>query len=114
MRPMNTTMDELVDELLSISNWGDLALWKREHEISLDLVRRIASRIRHLVGSDARAALRLSEWAIDLSLDLGDRFGKALALRAKGEALVRLDDNLQAIEYFNEALKVYKELDDEL
>ena len=107
---MNTTLDELVDELLSISNWGDLALWKREHEISLDLLRKIASRVQYLIGSDARAALRLSEWAIDLSLDLGDRFGKVLALRAKGEALVRLNENLQAIEYFDEALK----LDDEL
>ena len=111
---MNTPPDELVDELLSISNWGDLALWKREHEISLDLLRKIASRIQHLVDSDARAALRLSEWAIDLSLDLGDRLGKALALRAKGDVLVRLNDNLQAIEYFDQALKVYQEIDGEL
>ena len=111
---MNDPPDELVDELLSISNWGDLALWKREHEISLDLLRKIASRIQHLVDSDARAALRLSEWAIDLSLDLGDRLGKALALRAKGDVLVRLDDNLQAIEYFDQALKVYKEIDGEV
>ena len=111
---MNDPPDELVDELLSISNWGDLALWKREHEISLDLLRKIASRIQHLVDSDARAALRLSEWAIDLSLDLGDRLGKALALRAKGDVLVRLDDNLQAIEYFDAAHKVYKGYDDEL
>ena len=111
---MNATLDELVDELLSVSNWGDLALWKREHEISLDLLRKIASRVQYLVDSDAKAALRLSEWAIDLSLDLGDRFGKALALRAKGEALVGLDHDLQATEYFDEALKVYKELDDEL
>ena len=111
---MNTPPDELVDELLSITNWGDLALWKREHEISLDLLRKIASRIQCLVDSDARAALRLSEWAIDLSLDLGDRFGKALALKAKGEALLRLDDNLRAIEYFDQALKIYKEIDGEL
>ena len=111
---MNDPPDELVDELRSISNWGALALWKREHEISLDLLRKIASRIQHLVDSDARAALRLSEWAIDLSLDLGDRLGKALALRAKGDVLVRLDDNLQAIEYFDQALKVYKEIDGEV
>jgi tetratricopeptide (TPR) repeat protein len=109
---MNITLDELVNELLAVSNWGDLALWKREHEISLDLLRKIASRVQYLAGSDARAALRLSEWAIDLSLDLGDRFGKALALRAKGEALVRMDDNVRAIEYFDEALKVYNEFDD--
>jgi tetratricopeptide (TPR) repeat protein len=111
---MNSTVDELVDELLSISNWGDLALWKREHEISLDLLRKIASRIQCLGDCDARAALRLSEWAIDLSLDLGDRLGKALALRAKGEALVRVGDHLQAIEYFDEALKVNKGVEDEL
>ena len=111
---MNSTVDELVDELLSISNWGDLALWKREHEISLDLLRKIASRIQCLVHSDAKAALRLSEWAIDLSLDLGDQFGKALALRAKGEALVRLDDHLRAIEYFDEAFKVNKGVEEEL
>ena len=111
---MNIPPDELVDELLRISNWGDLALWKREHEISLDLLRKITSRIQNLVNSDARAALRLSEWAIDLSLDLGDRFGKALALRAKGDALARLDDNLQATEYFDQALKVYQEIDGEL
>src|SRR5207245_2671526 len=59
-------------------------------------------------------ALRLSEWMVSVALDVKDPSLKALALRAKGSGLFSVDDYIQSIEYFDEALKIFCEVGDEL
>src|SRR5207244_175886 len=84
---------------------AELETWKRSHELSSDLVRNIWTRLQDLLTVDPRAGLRLSEWMISVALDLKQPSMQALAMRAKGNALVSLDDYFQGIEYFDEALK---------
>lgn len=111
---MSVELDELVDQLGKIETVAELDEWKRSREISTGLVRRIVARIQGLVDSDVKAALRLSEWAVSIALDLNDPFTKALALRAKAGSLTNADERFAGVEYFNEAIKIFNELGDEL
>lgn len=76
-------------------------------DVSLATIRKISETIQPLLTSDFHEALRLSELAITLSLELGDPLGKAIALRAKGSALIKVDEPLKALEYFDRALVLF-------
>lgn len=111
---MKPEMRELVGQLEKIESTAELEVWKQTHELSSDLIRGIWERLQDLLTVDPRAGLRLSEWMLSVALDLNDPFMKALALRAKGNALVSVDDHIQGVEYFDEALKVFIEINDKL
>src|SRR5579864_7915592 len=99
---------DLVGQLEKIESTAELDTWKKSHPLSEDLVRAIWTRQQDLLTADPRAALRLAEWMIDVALELDEPSMKALALRAKGNALVSVHDFADSIEYFNEALKTFQ------
>ena len=105
---------DLVGQLEKIESTAELDTWKKSHPLSEDLVRAIWTRQQDLLTADPRAALRLAEWMIDVALELDQPSMKALALRAKGNALVSVHDFADSIEYFNEALKTFHEIGSEL
>src|SRR5437016_846021 len=111
---MNPDTGDLVSQLEKIENGADLEKWKQSHDLSGDLVRSLMTRVQDLLTVDPKAALRLSEWMIAVAIELNDPAMKALALRSKGNALVSVDDYFQSIEYFEEALKIFTGLGDEL
>ena len=111
---MKSEMTELVAQLEAIESSAELDAWKETHESSSDLVRSIWERQQDLLTADPKAALRLAEWMISIALDLDEPSMKAMALRAKGNALVSLDAYTQGIEYFENALKIFAEAADEL
>jgi tetratricopeptide (TPR) repeat protein len=110
---MSQEMDELVAQIENIKSGAELEDWRQSHELSSDLLRSIWTRSQDLLTVDPRVSLRLSEWMIALALHLNEPFTKALALRAKGNALVSVNDCVQGVEYFDESLKIFREIGDD-
>ncbi len=111
---MKPEMNHIIGELEKIETIGELEDWKRDHELSADLILGMGARLQDLLTVDPKAALRLSEWMLSLALEIGELPVKGLALRAKGNALATADDYFQSMEYFDEALKVFSQIGDEL
>src|SRR5438132_9466464 len=111
---MKPELIDLVAQLEAIGSPAELDGWKKSHDVSGELLESLWIRQQDLLTANPKAALRLSEWMISIALDLDQASLKATALRAKGNALVSVDDYVQAIEYFQEALKIFKELGDEM
>lgn len=111
---MKSASERSVEELEKIESSAQLVQWKAEHALSEELVLAIWKRVQDLLVSDPKAGLRLSEWMISIALDLKDPALKALALRGKANALVSVDEYVQSIEYFNEALEIFRQLGNEL
>ncbi|HEU5237474.1 MAG TPA: tetratricopeptide repeat protein, partial [Pyrinomonadaceae bacterium] len=111
---MKSGIPELIAQLETIKTINELDVWKAEHPLSRDLFDSLWTRQQDLLTADPRAALRLAEWMISIALDLRDPSMKAMALRAKGNALITVDDYHDALEYFEEALKIFRESGDEL
>ncbi len=109
---MNPAVSEQVKQLERIENGAELTVWKQTHGLSSDLARAMAVRSNDLLTIDPKAALRLAEWLMSIALDLNDPLVKGLAFRAKGNALVSVDDYFQGVEYFEEALKTFNEIGD--
>jgi tetratricopeptide (TPR) repeat protein len=72
------------------------------------------ARQQDLLTADPRAALRLAEWMVSIALDLDNPSLKAMALRAKGNALITVDDYHEALDHFEKALKIFRKSGDEL
>ena len=47
---------------------------------------------------------------VSLALDLDNPSLKAMALRAKGNALITVDDYHEAVDHFEEALKIFRNI----
>src|SRR6185436_10334915 len=103
----------LVDELLQIQSLDQLKKWQFAHEINETLLKDLIFTIQDLFPADIKAAMRLSEWMIPLSIHHGDPFWKAAAVRVKGIALQRFDERQTSLDYFDEALKMFTELGNE-
>src|SRR5437870_10848436 len=111
---MKTDMADFVGELEKNHSKEQLEAWTRSHELSRDLIQALMGRSQDLLTVDPRAALRLSEWMISIAFEIQDPTAKALAFRAKGNALHGINDHFQAIQYFDHALKIFDEIGNEL
>src|SRR5215469_7118461 len=107
-------LHDLVGQLERVKDGAELEKWKASHQLSTELLGGIWSRLQDLLTVDPQTALRLSEWMLSIAFDVKDPYMKAMALRAKGNSLVSIDDYFQAIEYFEEALKIFGEIGDQL
>src|SRR5215467_2359979 len=79
----------------------------------MDEIRNIAREVGKLLYSDPREALRLAESAVEMAASSNDPLDLSIALRAKGAALSRCNENVAALECFDEALKVFQRSGDE-
>jgi CHAT domain-containing protein len=80
----------------------------------MDEIRKITHEVGELLYSDPKEALRLAETAVRMAAASEDPNDLGLALRAKGAALSRCNDNLGAVECFDVALKIFQEGGSEL
>jgi CHAT domain-containing protein len=113
-RPMSSELKALVQELELVESVEEFEHWKTSHAVSKHFIEGALDRVRDLLTISPKSALRLSEWTLSIALDLNDPFLKALGLRAKGNALVFVDDYFQALECFEDALKIFSEFGVEL
>src|SRR5438132_732080 len=107
---MTSDIGDFVSQLESIESDAEFDAWKKTHALTEDLVRAIWPRLQDLLTADPRAGLRLAERMISVALELNKPPMKALALRAKGNALVSVHSFAQGLEYFNEALKTFHDI----
>jgi CHAT domain-containing protein len=80
----------------------------------MDEIRKIAREVGDLLYSNPKEALRLAESAADMATAAGDPVDVAIALRAKGAALSRCNENIAAVDCFDVALKIFDEAGDAL
>src|SRR6266404_259337 len=111
---MSTDLTGLVTQLEHIESSEELGDWKKHHAVSKELIQSLWDRQQKLLTTDPKAALRLSEWMISIAADLDVPFLQAMTLRARGSALVSVDDYSQAIDYFETALQIFNKIGDEL
>jgi CHAT domain-containing protein len=78
----------------------------------MEEIRKIAREVGQLLYSKPREALRLAESAADMAEAAGDPLDVGIALRAKGAALSRCNENLAAVECFDLALKIFQDAGD--
>ena len=111
---MKPELKKLVEQLEKIKSIDELQAWKKDHELSKDLLKGALARSQDLLTISPKEALQLSEWALSVAFDLEDPWLEASALRAKGNALLFIDDYFLGLEYFEGALKLFTEIGDEL
>src|SRR3989442_7951363 len=111
---MKPELKKLVEQLEKIKSIDELQAWKKDHELSKDLLKGALARSQDLLTISPKEALQLSEWALSVAFDLEDPWLEASALRAKGNALLFVDDYFLGLEYFEGALKLFTEIGDEL
>ena len=104
---MKPELKKLVEQLEKIKSIDELQAWKKDHELSKDLLKGALARSQDLLTISPKEALQLSEWALSVAFDLEDPWLEASALRAKGNALLFVDDYFLGLEYFEGALKPY-------
>jgi tetratricopeptide (TPR) repeat protein len=77
-------------------------------------IRKIAREVGQLLYSNPKEALRLAESAVGMAAASGNPVDAGIALRAKGAALSRCNENLAAVECFDLSLKIFEEAGDML
>ena len=100
--------------LCQIRTREELAAWKQREPITSELIAEIRSTVRRLVESaDFDSAHRLSDWLLVLAADVGDPMTRAQAAQTKAVTLLRTNQDVRAVEYFDEAIRLYAESGDE-
>jgi CHAT domain-containing protein len=66
-----------------------------------------------LDDADFDSASRLSDWCLHLVIDLNDPVANARANVTKGITLARVNDNINALSYFDAAIRLFEDADDE-
>src|SRR6266480_886973 len=75
----------------------------------MEEIHNMAREVGQLLYSNPRDALRLAERAADMAATGGDPIDVGIALRAKGAALSRCNENLAAVECFDLALTLFQD-----
>ena len=78
--------------------------------IRSEVVQRLAPLVVEKIRTDARQALLLAEGILLIARKGRRKADLALAMRAKGNALLACDDNLGAAEYHQQAFRIYESL----
>ena len=79
---MKPELKKLVEQLEKIKSIDELQAWKKDHELSKDLLKGALARSQDLLTISPKEALQLSEWALSVAFDLEDPWLEASALRA--------------------------------
>src|SRR6266850_161867 len=78
----------------------------------MEEIRKLAHEVGQLLYSNPKEALRLAESAAAMAAASEDPLDVAIVLRAKGAALSRCNENLAAVECFDQALKIFEDAGD--
>jgi tetratricopeptide (TPR) repeat protein len=106
--------DDLVRELCQVSTSEEFLDWRRNHEITDELINELMLAVRRLLDSaQFDSANRLSDWCLALTIDLKDLMAQARASVTKGIVLSRANSNSKALEYLDQAIHLYEEAGDE-
>ena len=108
-------MQKQIRELCQISTPDELYEWKRLHEVSDGLINEAMVAVRHLLDSaEFDSANRLSDWCLLLASERDEPVTQARASVTKGITLARRNENAKALSYFDEAIRRYDEVGEEL
>jgi tetratricopeptide (TPR) repeat protein len=80
----------------------------------MEEIRKIAREVIQLLYSNPKEALRLAEMATDMAATSADPLDAGIALRAKGAALSRCNQNVASIDCFDRALTIFENEGDAL
>jgi CHAT domain-containing protein len=107
--------NDVIRELSRIETPQQLIHWQQQHPITSRDIDDAMAEVRRLVDSAAfEPAGRLAEWCVLLSRELADPLIKARATVTRGIVLTRINEDARALEYFDEALRLYQQAGDEV
>ncbi len=104
-----------VGQLCLISTIEELSLWKQGRPVTDELINKLMATVRQrLESADFKSANRLADWCLVLADDLKDPMAQARATVTKGIVLARANDNLSALTFLDEAIRLYEKAGDQL
>jgi tetratricopeptide (TPR) repeat protein len=108
-------VQDLVLDLLQVTNSEEFFRWKQNHEVTDELITALMVAVRrHLDSGEFDSATRLADWCLLLAAEKKDTLTEARAAVTKGITLARVSDDVQALAYFDEAIRLYDEAGDEV
>src|ERR1051326_622668 len=104
-----------VGELRQISTLQELLSWKQSHQVTKELIDEAMTIVRRLLDSgDFDSAAQLSDWCLLLAEDFNEVKTLAQAKVTKGITLARASEDILALSYFDEAIRLFERAGDEL